>query len=73
MEDHVLPAFAERVLAIDTTIVRRCAQLHVPNPKSERDAFIAAIALVHGLTVVTRNVANFAATDVVTLNPWNGA
>lgn len=73
MEDHVLPAFAERVLAIDTTIARRCAQLHLPDPKSERDAFIAATALVHGLTVVTRNVADFAATDVVTLNPWNGA
>jgi predicted nucleic acid-binding protein len=73
MEDHVLPAFAERVLAIDTTIARRCAQLNVPDPKSERDAFIAATALVHALTVVTRNVAYFAATGVVTLNPWNGA
>jgi toxin FitB len=70
MEGHVLPAFADRILAIDTIVARRCAQLHVPDPKSERDAFIAATALVHGLTVVTRNVADFAATDVVTLNPW---
>lgn len=73
MEDHVLPAFAERILAIDTTVARKCAQLHAPDPKSERDAFIAATALVHGLTIVTRNVADFAATGVVTLNPWNSA
>lgn len=70
MDGHVLPAFAGRILAIDTAVVRRCARLHVPNPKSERDAFIAATALVHGMTVVTRNVADFAATGVATLNPW---
>lgn len=73
MDGHVLPAFAERVLAIDTTVARRCAQLHVPDPKSERDAFIAATALVHGMTVVTRNVVDFAPTSVVTLNPWEWA
>lgn len=73
MEGHVLPAFAERILAIDTIVARRCAQLHVPDPKSERDAFIAATALTHGMTVVTRNVADFAATGVATLNPWNSA
>lgn len=73
MDGHVLPAFAERVLAIDTTVARRCAQLHVPDPKSERDAFIAATALVHGMTVVTRNVVDFAPTSVATLNPWEWA
>jgi toxin FitB len=70
MDAHVLPAFAGRILAIDAAVARRCAQLHVPNPKSERDAFIAASALVHGMTVVTRNVADFAATGVATFNPW---
>lgn len=70
MQGQVLPAFAERILAIDTAVARRCAQLHVPNPKSERDAFIAATAQVHGMTVVTRNVIDFAATSVATLNPW---
>jgi predicted nucleic acid-binding protein len=70
MDGHVLPAFAERILAIDTPVARRCAQLHAPDPKSERDAFIAATALVHGMTVVTRNVADFTATGVETLNPW---
>lgn len=73
MDGHVLPAFAGRILAIDTAVARRCAQLHVPNPKSERDAFIAATALVHGMTVVTRNVADFASTDVATLNPWEAS
>lgn len=73
MDGHVLPAFAGRILAIDTAVARRCAQLHVPNPKSERDAFIAATALVHGMTVVTRNVADFAATGAANLNPWESA
>ncbi len=70
MDGHVLPTFAGRILSIDTAVARRCAQLHVPNSKSERDAFIAATALVHGMTVVTRNVTDFASTDVATLNPW---
>lgn len=70
MDGHVLPAFADRILAIDTAVARRCAQLHVPNPKSERDAFIAATALVHGMTVVTRNVTDFTSTGVTTFDPW---
>lgn len=75
MDGHVLPTFAGRILAIDTAVARLCAQLHVPDPKSERpkserDAFIAATALVHGMTVVTRNVADFASTEAATLNPW---
>lgn len=70
IEEHVLPAFAGRILPIDTTVARRCAQLHVPDPKSERDAFIAATALVHGMTVVTRNIDDFVPTGATTLNPW---
>lgn len=73
MDGHVLRAFAERILAIDTAVARRCAQLHVPDPKSERDAFIAATALVHGMVVVTRNVSDFKLTGVTTLNPWEHA
>ncbi len=70
LEQHVLPAFAGRVLPIDASVAQRCARLHVPDPRSERDALIAATALVHGMTVVTRNVADFAATGVGLLNPW---
>jgi hypothetical protein len=73
LDGHVLTAFADRILVIDTAVARQCAQLHVPDPKFERDAFIAATALVHGMIVVTRNIADFAATAVTTLNPWNAA
>ena len=69
--DHeVLPRFEGRILAVDTKVAQRCAHLHVPNPRGERDALIAATALVHGMTVVTRNVADFAPTGVPVLNPW---
>jgi hypothetical protein len=67
---HVLPTFSGRILAIDTTVAQRCAALHVPNPRSDRDALIAATALVHGLTVATRNVADFEGMGVDVLNPW---
>ncbi|MFP6557144.1 type II toxin-antitoxin system VapC family toxin [Paraburkholderia sp. B3] len=71
LDQHVLPEFTGRVLPVDTAVAQRCARLHVPDPRSERDALIAATALVHGMTVVTRNVADFAATGVAILNPWN--
>ena len=67
---QVLPAFSGRTLAVDTAVALRCARLHVPDPRSDRDALIAATALVHGLIIVTRNVADFAPTGVPILNPW---
>jgi hypothetical protein len=70
MDGHVLPTFSDRILSIDTAVAQRCAALHVPNPCSDRDALIAATALVHGLTVVTRNVADFERTGVGVVNPW---
>ena len=70
MDRHVLLTFSGRILAIDTTVAQRCATLHVPNPRSDRDALIAATAFVHGLTVVTRNVADFEGMGVGVLNPW---
>jgi hypothetical protein len=70
LEARVLPAFADRVLPIDTAVARRCARLHVPHRQTDRDALIAATALVHGMTVVTRNVAGFAASGVALVNPW---
>lgn len=71
LEQHVLPAFAGRILAVDLAIARSGARLHVPDPRPVRDCLIAATALVHGLTVVTRNVADFAATGLPVLNPWD--
>lgn len=72
LERQVLPAFEERILPVDAAVARRCAALHVPDPRSDRDALIAATALVHGLTVVTRNVADFSATGVRLLDPFAG-
>ena len=71
LEDRLLPTFASRILPVDTIIARRCARLHVPDPQPERDAMIAATALVHGMTVVTRNVADFKPSGVPVLNPWD--
>jgi predicted nucleic acid-binding protein len=67
---HVLPAFGGRIVAIDTAVAQRSARLHVPDPRPVRDALIAATAVVHGMTVVTRNVADFEPTGVPLLNPW---
>ncbi|MCS3727683.1 type II toxin-antitoxin system VapC family toxin [Bradyrhizobium betae] len=73
IDDQVLARFEGRILAVDTVVAQRCAQLHVPNPKAERDALIAATALVHGLTVITRNVGDFEPTGVTLFNPWKPA
>ncbi len=70
LDDRVLPTFTDRVLPIDTEVARRCAGLHVPDPRAERDALIAATALVHGMAVVTRNTADFEPTGVRIINPW---
>jgi toxin FitB len=70
MDGHVLPSFSGRILAIDTVVAQRCAALHVPNPRSDRDALIAATALVHSMTVVSRNVTHFQPTGVAVFNPW---
>jgi predicted nucleic acid-binding protein len=70
LDEHVLPEFADRILPVDAVVARRCAHLHVPDPRSERDALIAATALVHGMTIVTRNASDFAATGVKVFDPW---
>jgi|SRR6056297_1005592 len=67
---HVLPTFAGRILPVDITITLSSARLHVPDPHPVRDGLIAATALVHGMTVVTRNVEDFTRTCAKVLNPW---
>jgi predicted nucleic acid-binding protein len=67
-DKQVLPSFAGRVLPVDLPVALRCAALHVPNPVAERDALIAATALVHGMTIVTRNSADLASTGARLFN-----
>lgn len=68
--NQVVPAFSGRILPVDLEVAQRSAQLHVPDPQPVRDALIAATAIVHGMTVVTRNVVDFEPTGVQVINPW---
>lgn len=67
----VRATFAGRLLPFTDNTATLCAAMHVPNPRSDRDAMIAATALEHGMTVVTRNVADFAGTGVLLVNPFD--
>lgn len=70
--DHsVTAAFKNRVLDIDIHVARRAAALHVPDPAPFRDALIGATALVHDMTVVTRDLKDFERFDNLNVfNPW---
>jgi len=70
LNQNVLPAFSERVLPVDLAVAQRCASLHVPNPKSERYAMIAASAIESRMTIVTRNVSDFSQSGVKVFDPW---
>ena len=71
MDRHVLPAFENRILPVDLAVAQRSAQLNVPDPRPVREGLIAATALVHAMTVVTRNVADFQQCGVSVINPWD--
>jgi predicted nucleic acid-binding protein len=72
LDDSVAIAFAERVLDVDEDVARRAAALHVPDPAPFRDALIGATALVHRMSVVTRNVSDFQRFEgLEILNPWS--
>jgi predicted nucleic acid-binding protein len=71
IDGFVLPAFAGRILPVDTAVAQRCARLHVPDPCPERDALIGATALVHRFVMVTRNMPDFERMDVELINPWD--
>lgn len=72
LDQSVAAAFKSRVLAVDERVARRAAALHVPDPAPFRDALIAATALVHGMTVVTRDLKDFHRfNELDVLNPWS--
>lgn len=73
LDDKVIPSFADRVIVPDGEVALACARLHVPDPASERVSWIAATALTHGLTIVTRNVGDFARSGAKLINPWSDA
>ena len=70
LQSRVLEGFKGRILPVDTDISIHCAALHVPDPLPFRDSFIAATALAYDMTVITRNVRDFAPLGVTVLNPW---
>lgn len=72
LDNHVRPEFAGRIIAIDDVVATRSAHLHIPHRRNEVDALIAATALIHGLTVVTRNVKDFEGTGAIIVDPWLG-
>jgi len=71
LREQVLAPYARRILPVDTQVAMIAGRLHVPDPRDYRDAFIAATALHHRLTVVTRNVHDFEPM-VETINPFSG-
>ena len=73
MAEKVLPAFEGRILPVDAPVALCCAALHVPDPRSDRDALIAATGIIHAMPIVTRNVADFEPTGVQIINPWETA
>jgi len=70
LQNQILISYAGRIIPVDSAIAQQSAALHVPRSRPWADALIAATALVHGLTVVTRNVCDFESTGVKVLNPW---
>ena len=70
LEEQVLPTFDRRILPVDVAVARKCAELHVPDRRSERDSMIAATALIHRMKVVTRNVSDFDESTAEIINPW---
>lgn len=71
LEEEILAEFGLRILSYDIAVARACAALHLPRTRPQRDAMIAATALVHNLTLATRNVRDFAGTGVTVINPWD--
>jgi toxin FitB len=68
--DQVIPTFAKRTLVVDAAVAKKCAEINAESIRPYRDGFIAATALVHRMTLVTRDVGDFEGTGVTLVNPW---
>lgn len=66
----LLPGFRHFLIPVDRAIAEKAAELRYKQGLSYNDALIAATALVHGLTLVTRNETDFVGTGVTVVNPW---
>jgi toxin FitB len=72
LELDVLPSFHQRILPVDTAAALAAAKFHVPVNRPFADSLIAATALLHGLTVVTRDIVEYEPFGIPMINPWNG-
>jgi hypothetical protein len=70
LEASVLTAFDGRIVPLDTSAALRSAELHRGRTRIDADRLIAAVALVHGMTLVTRNTRDFAGMGVKVLDPF---
>lgn len=70
LDNKVLPNFKQQVLSFDLTTAIICSELHIPDPRPERDTMIASTALQHNLILVTRNVKDFNIPNLSILNPF---
>lgn len=71
LENHLLTAFENRILPMDIAVARAAANLQKSRTLPYRDCIIGATALVNGLTMVTRNTADFETMPIPLVNPWN--
>jgi predicted nucleic acid-binding protein len=70
LDGSLMPAFAGRILPVDERVALAAAHLHIPNPRPLADCLIAATAVVHGMTIATRNTGDFQGLPVALVNPW---
>jgi toxin FitB len=68
--NNVSLKYQGRILPFDERSAKICTSLHIPNKRPERDSMIAAIACVHGFTVITRNTADFLNAGAALHNPF---
>lgn len=71
-ENRLKPGFAGRILPVDAAVAERAAVLQAVRTRPGNDALLAATALIHGLTLATRNQRDFAGVPGLAVeNPWS--